>query len=83
MVERVAKAMYEKESRLKWEKCTAGGRLWWLKAARAAIEAMKEPTEKMVGIAFNDYMSWERQKSGIPWNAKRAYSLMIQAALDI
>lgn len=70
MIEKVAKAFYEEESGLNWEKdCIAGGRKWRLRAAKAAIEAMREPTQFMVDAG-------RKQLIG-----DVAYSHMIDAAL--
>lgn len=51
MVERVARAMAEATNGSKWDDghyYTGGHKELWMKRARAAIEAMKVPTEAML-----------------------------------
>ena len=49
MVERVARALAEKEG-FCWENCA---QCVWIDDARAAIAAMREPTEAMLGPPWN------------------------------
>ena len=74
MIERVAKALSEREGSGPWEGGLMGerGREMWRATARAAIEAMREPTSEM---AFaDDVKEW-------PDDAKAAWRAMIDAAL--
>lgn len=52
MVERVAKAIFDRGSVLQkpWEEADDGHREFYRSLARAAIEAMREPTEAMVDV---------------------------------
>lgn len=75
MVERVARAIYETEPFLNqgevvaWERLTSWGKRDSLVFARAAIEAMREPTAGMVEATEG-------------WDSHRvAWQLMIDAAL--
>lgn len=61
MIERVAKAIYEKQPAMKamyppipipWDQASEVWRAPFLNFARAAIEAMREPTEGMVDAAY-------------------------------
>jgi hypothetical protein len=74
MVERVAKAIYDVTSvddmTLPWEKAKAGQKELHMEWARAAIEAMREPTEAML---------WEGP--GDPYMEKHVWARMIGAAL--
>jgi len=47
MIERVAKAIYEADGAKGWHLHSA----FYLKAARMAIEAMRDPTDGMIGAA--------------------------------
>ena len=50
--------------------------------ARAAIEAMREPTESMLIAALHDYMGYEKQgPRKAPWNGRTMWRAMIDAAL--
>lgn len=52
MVERVARAFYEAQfvnvNRIEWETRSRQGRNEYMRAARAAIAAMRDPTEAML-----------------------------------
>lgn len=52
-------------------------------AARAAIEAMREPTEAMARVAVDDILSWPGIGAFLNWNdlAASRYRLMIDAAI--
>lgn len=59
MVERVARAMRERYAKHNGDKGlvpfeAAGSREAWMECARAAIEAMREPTEAMV-VAMDEH----------------------------
>lgn len=53
MIERVARAIFAAKSQTHttWEQCDWGYRTMKMKEARAAIEALREPTEGMVKAA--------------------------------
>jgi hypothetical protein len=61
MIERVAKAMRadyigsHNPNRLAWEEIDDGMRAIWRQHARAAIEAMREPTEAMVSAMIGPH----------------------------
>ena len=59
MIERVARALFsqEVESGFRWEDQTDDFKRYWLASARAAIEAMRVPTEQMyaAGVASGDW----------------------------
>lgn len=74
MVERVAKEMAESAGQRMWQDVSdpnaQDDREWWMSRARAAIEAMREPTDRMrlAGSFAQD----------TPW---AIYDAMISAAL--
>lgn len=70
IIERVAKAFYEEESGLAWDQCMITGRKWRLRAAKAAIRAMREPTEGMI-----------KSIDGLNYDCLVGYQIMIEAAL--
>ena len=73
MIERVAKAMQLE---------TVNKPFSWESAARAAIEAMREPTPKMVhamATLINFCENLNMGESPSPWDA---YATMIDAALE-
>jgi hypothetical protein len=82
MVERVARALFEEEwddkSSEPWERAEEDERAAWRKSARAAIEAMREPTGVM--IAQGSWASDGRNEIGST-GAKNAWRKMIDAAL--
>lgn len=65
MVERVAKAMHDRRQmdiapRGNWEDLHFSNRAPWVKLARAAIEAMWEPTEEMyIEFSGDDRAVWQ------------------------
>lgn len=91
MVERVAKAIFESdhtdrlkalgdEPWLKWEELARGMRRHFEYAARAAIEAMREPTEEMIKMGLYDEKGFNRL--GVcTGDLTNAYTRMISAAL--
>lgn len=89
MVERVARTIYEgrRESGVwihpkhnDWSKCHSLTKKRWLQVARAAIDAMREPTDKMARAAATypddqGYGGLSETEASIAWHA------MIDAAL--
>ena len=62
MIERVARAICAKDPNdYEWDWLTEGGKAHFLDAARAAIEAMREPTEDMheaaeeISVYYDDF----------------------------
>lgn len=51
MVDRVARAMFDQDHDEGWDRGEAATKQIYLNNARAAIEAMREPTEEMVDAA--------------------------------
>lgn len=79
MVERVAKAVSD-------EFLEAGATPPWssdcVKIARAALAAIREPTNAMMLAGMADYLSQERQDfKRVPWNGRRLFAVMIDEAL--
>lgn len=70
MVERVARAMFEADRGGSWDDVRENSKAMWRSFARAAIEAMREPTEAMINVGWRS-MNDER----LPWE------VMIDAAL--
>jgi hypothetical protein len=83
MVERVARGMYEAEPDAHrfpdWDKLTADDELRrrFLRQARAAIEAMREPTEAMLRSGTD-----HDAEGGGTGNPLAIYTAMIDAALS-
>ena len=79
MIERVAKALSEREGSGPWEGGLLGesGREMWRKTARAAIEAMREPTPDMIQSAIPELLYDDQQDC-----IGAAYTAMIDEALS-
>ncbi len=82
MIERVAKALFEDEwddkSSEPWESANPGERKAWLRSARVAMEAMREPTDLM-GNGLNNLPGEYRAGSH---SASDVWRVMIDAALE-
>lgn len=71
MIERVARAIAGKlDDNTPWKECGQGFRETCILLARAAIEALREPTEAML-----------EEGPGEPYMEKHVWALMIDAAL--
>ena len=90
MIERVAKAIYNVEPHLNqgepipWEKLRGPLRDLAVQNAKAAIEAMREPTEAMSRAPENAgaiVLTLEGHQPLYPGNARQAWRFMINAAL--
>jgi len=80
MIERVARAIYEDIS------AGADDMESCIIAARAAIEAMREPTDSMVKAGIKREVGWEYGERGCPddgphVSSHASYTAMIDAAL--
>ena len=51
MIERVAKVLMKSSFSCSWEQLSPHYQEGYLSDARAAIEAMREPTEEMIGVS--------------------------------
>lgn len=90
-VERVARAMWERESiratgrkrLIAWEDEGDDTHSTWMDRARAAIEALREPTPEMVAVAVKDALEGPGVHAHRTWpNAVAArWQMMIDAAL--
>lgn len=81
MVEKVARALCRQVSSLESECNCEDCHGWpeWKRHARAAIEAMREPTLEMNTAGFNEWLIWQDQG---PCSASYpVYQAMIDAAL--
>lgn len=77
MIERVARAIAGKlDDNTPWKECGQGFRETCILLARAAIEAMREPTEAMLDAYSLTSMSWNDEAV-----AKSVWYPMIDAAL--
>ncbi len=72
MIERVAKAISECHSGRDWRGMSEYGKDWWREEARAAIEAMREPTEAMETAG---------QVDPLPISTNASWKAMIDEAL--
>lgn len=84
MVERVARAICEAERMNPGD--ALGGWVHWQDAARAAIEAMREPDERMLSDAcgYTDFLlpeGFDRSPQGYMQEMKLAWHLMIDRAV--
>jgi hypothetical protein len=73
-LETAAKAMYARNAaaatgRLPWDKATDAVKAHFVELARAAIEAMREPTEAMIQVGFGT-------------SPRQGWQNMIDAALE-
>jgi hypothetical protein len=81
MVERVARALFEPDAALDFERAEPEDREYWLAKARIAITAILKPTEGMLGaggIACGERRNWllpDVVGSALVWRA------MVEAAL--
>lgn len=85
VVERVAEAMVAADVAYRgrtyaepWESLTVYQREPWLRLARAAIEAMREPSERMVevGVGYAEgTLSQRRENAADGWRAMLAAAL--------
>ena len=87
MVERVARALYEllrKDFRDQavWERTTEMDREVFRPFARAAIVAMREPTDEMVDAGFHKADTNDRSERAYRWVADDVWHAMIDAALE-
>lgn len=82
MLERVAKALFEDEwddkSSEQWESADADERKAWLRSARVAVAALREPTDLM-GNGLNNLPGGYRAGSH---SASDIWRVMIDAALE-
>ena len=70
MVERVARAIYAKaDPSGKWEARSEMGKGHYIAMARAAIAAMREPTEGMVHAMTALAPTWDDETSRRKWSA--------------
>ena len=75
-IEHVARSLHMHQSIEVWSEAEPSTRIFWLKMAGAAIEAMREPTQEMVRAgAFDEY------DGATEMTALAAWELMIDAAL--
>jgi hypothetical protein len=84
MVERVAMAIARSRhgASLRWEQETGGLRQSALDDARAAIAAMREPTEAMMKAGLQHYLMQERADfKRIPFNGRTMFQFMMDKAL--
>jgi len=85
MLEKVARALYRCAPipNVPFDVLADSDKIYYLGRARAAIEAMREPTLAMNNAALHDYMGYERQGPNKPaWNSKTMWTAMIDAALN-
>ncbi len=79
MLEQVAKAIHEKQYGADWSGVVTSKEWKWSKVlARAAIQAMREPTEEMVDAVNRK----ERQLLQGPAGARLHYSVAFRAMID-
>ena len=76
MIERVARAMFACDHDEPWEQGEDLTRRIYLNNARAAIEAMREPSDAMLQAATMEVPTWDDAAS------KRKWQAMITAALE-
>lgn len=89
MIERVARALYENDYKGRvWEWTDAELdenfphiRKDCRRAARAAIEAMREPTEEMLDAFWNQTGESREMRSRVHSRARRYHEAMIDAAI--
>ena len=77
MVERVAKELARVRQAANWGELAEKGREFWRKDARAAIAAMREPTEAMLSPPVAQRSWWEDMTPLTVWQA------MIDEALEM
>ena len=87
MIERVARAILAQGSGFAWEDYAKEARQHALKQARAAIEAMREPTEKMSGASPDEGVKFRTTLFGQEGtlevrNPAAVWRAMIDAALS-
>ena len=92
MLEKVAKALFEYQQSLRnvaglsWEYEWATNGNYWMPLARAAINAMREPTPHMLTALHPDERraAKDERVSGFLdfWDAEDVWKAMISAALD-
>lgn len=76
MIERVARAMWNTTEVTSWDGAPGSIRRMFLNGARAAIKAMREPTDAMVDAGLS------RDDGADPTNAAGVFTAMIDAALN-
>lgn len=83
MLERAAKAHYERLHYTRWENLTPSTRAGFLAAMRAAIEAMREPTEEMCDAGADRLDTNDpADRCPGPNDMERAWQTMIDAILS-
>ncbi len=75
VVERVAEASFNKYWAHEWKNEDGVGRAAWLGMTRAAIEAMREPTDAMIKAAYEN-------GDLVNYPAEDAWQAMIEKALE-
>lgn len=80
MIERAARALADTPPGRNWETMTETGRDWWRASAKAALAAVRDPTENEVAAASNAAILGAQYQGysliGAGWRA------MIDAALS-
>lgn len=91
MIEKVARAIWEKATPLKpgpwnddlnkWDRASDQERFICMGQARAAIAAMQEPTEAMIGAGEQAHYRYPSHIDNARAKTERAWGAMIDAAL--